>query len=407
MGDGTPPGTIRVVGEATVTAKPDMAELDLGVVSEAKTAEAAAAENAKKMDRVMAALKKELGEGGEVKTVGYLVTQRFGETKPNDPKPVIVAYVVTNIVRARIPEVKSAGRIVDLALKQGANEVQRLIFTLKNPEPVQAEALKAAAAKARARATALAAALGLKLGNVLSVSDGDFSQRPAPYQEMKSHVDSSRTRRSKRASWRSRPPSRSSSPPRRAEQIGKDSAACPAARSVANARHVPHLRCFPLLSLLAVLSSCQERKPEPKAPPSPSLDRAAEQAQRAARELGAKATSLIDSAAESLGQAGQKLRNATADEAQKAADQARETLDDLEKQLAEKTRAGAAQAKQGAKEGTDNLGREIEGLTRKVKDGLDRLSKEAGPAAERTRKEVADGLEQLRDKLARLKERTF
>jgi uncharacterized protein YggE len=181
----SPPGTIRVVGEATVTAKPDMAELDLGVISEAKTAEAAGADNAKKMDRVIALLKKEVGAGGEVKTVGYLVTQRYGETKPNDPKPAIVAYVVTNIVRARIPEVKSAGRIVDLALKSGANEVQRLIFTLKNPEPVQAEALKAAATKARARATALAAALGLRLGNVISVSDGDFGQRPAPFADMK------------------------------------------------------------------------------------------------------------------------------------------------------------------------------------------------------------------------------
>ena len=187
-GPPSPPGTIRVVGEATVFAKPDMAELDVGVVSEAKTAEAASAENAKKMDRVIAALKKEVGAGGDVKTVGYLVTQRCAENRPNDPKPVVVAYVVTNVVRTRIPDVKAAGKVVDVALKQGANEVQRLIFTLKNPEPVQAEALKAAATKARARAVALAAALGLKLGNVLSVSDGDFGQRPAPYAEMRAKV---------------------------------------------------------------------------------------------------------------------------------------------------------------------------------------------------------------------------
>lgn len=183
-GQATPPGTIRVVGEATVTAKPDMAELDVGVISEAKTAEAASADNQKKMDRVIAALKKEVGPGGDVKTVGYLVTQRYGEVKNPEHRPVIVAYVVTNIVRARISDVKAAGKVVDIALKQGANEVQRLIFTLKNPEPVQAEALRAAATKARARANALAAALGLKIGNVLSVSDGDFAQRPAPYAEM-------------------------------------------------------------------------------------------------------------------------------------------------------------------------------------------------------------------------------
>ena len=107
---GSPPGTIRVVGEATVTAKPDMAELDLGVVTEASTAEAAGADNAKKMDRILAALKKEIGAGGEVKTVGYMVTQRLGEPKKGERNQPIVGYTVTNVVRSRIPDVKAAGR---------------------------------------------------------------------------------------------------------------------------------------------------------------------------------------------------------------------------------------------------------------------------------------------------------
>jgi uncharacterized protein len=174
----SPPGTIRVVGEATVTARPDQAELDLGVVSDAPTAEAAAADNNKKMERILAALKKDLGANSDVKTVGYMVTQRLADPKPNQRHQAVIGYTVTNVVRAKIPDVKAAGRIVDLGLKNGANEVQRLIFTLKNPDPVQAEALKAAAGKARTRATALAGALGLRLGNVVSVSDGDFQQRP-------------------------------------------------------------------------------------------------------------------------------------------------------------------------------------------------------------------------------------
>ena len=100
---------------------------------------------------------------------------------------------MTNIVRVRIPDVRAAGKLVDLALKQGANEVQRLIFTLKNPDPVQAEALKAAAGKARVRATALAAALGLKLGNVVSVSDSDHG-RPVPFHEVsRAALDTSTT----------------------------------------------------------------------------------------------------------------------------------------------------------------------------------------------------------------------
>ena len=62
------------------------------------------------------------------------------------------------------------------------------MFTLKNPDPVQAEALKAAAAKARTRATALAAALGLKLGAVLSVSDGNFQERPVEVDMMRARM---------------------------------------------------------------------------------------------------------------------------------------------------------------------------------------------------------------------------
>ncbi len=190
---GSPPGTIRVVGEATVSAKPDLAELDVGVVSEAATAEAAAAENAKKMEKLIGALKKEVGNGGDVKTVGYMVTQRFADPpKPRD-RPAIVGYMVTNVVRVRIPDIRNAGKVVDLALKQGANEVQRLIFTLKNPDPVQEQALKAAAGKARTRAAALASALGLKLGNVVSVSDSEQG-RPVPFHEVsKAALDNNAT----------------------------------------------------------------------------------------------------------------------------------------------------------------------------------------------------------------------
>lgn len=120
-----------------------------------------------------------------MKTVGYMVTQRLGEPKKGERTQPIVGYTVTNVVRSRIPDVKAVGKIIDLGLKNGANEVQRLVFTLKNPDPVQAEALKAAAGKARTRAVALAAALGLRLGNVLSVSDGNFTARPVEMDMMR------------------------------------------------------------------------------------------------------------------------------------------------------------------------------------------------------------------------------
>jgi uncharacterized protein len=171
--------TIRVVGEGKVSVKPDMAELDVGVTSQATTAAAAAAENASKMDKVMAALKKEVGAGGEVKTASYNVSPRYGQAKPGQDRLPIVGYTVTNMLHVRVPDIQAVGRLLDLTVKLGVNEVPNVTYGLKDQEPARAEALKSAALKARAHATALAGALGFKLGPLVSVTEGG-AQGPIP-----------------------------------------------------------------------------------------------------------------------------------------------------------------------------------------------------------------------------------
>jgi uncharacterized protein YggE len=172
------PGTIRVVAEATTVVKPDLAEVDLGVTTEKPTAAAATSENARKMDQIVEALKKEAGPGSEVKTVGFQVSPRWGEPRPNERQQPIAAYVVSNTVRVRVPDVNAVGRLMDRAFKLGANTVQKVSFTLKDPEPAQTEALRAAAAKARGRANAMASALGLKVAHVMSVSESQQGFTP-------------------------------------------------------------------------------------------------------------------------------------------------------------------------------------------------------------------------------------
>jgi uncharacterized protein len=169
----SPPGTIRVVAEATTVVKPDLAEVDLGVTTEKPTAAAATAENARKMDQIVDALKKEAGAGGEVKTVGFNVSARWGEHRPGpqQSQPAITGYIVNNTVRVRLTDVNAVGRVLDRAFKLGANNVQRVAFTLKDREPAQTEALRAATAKARGRANAMATALGLRVAHVISISE--------------------------------------------------------------------------------------------------------------------------------------------------------------------------------------------------------------------------------------------
>jgi uncharacterized protein YggE len=166
------PATIRVEAQATVSVKADRAELVLGVTTDKKTAAAATSENERKMEQVMAVLKKELGAGAEVKTSELSVSPRFGEPKPGQVTSPILGYTVTNTVEARMADLKAVGKLLDLAFAAGANTVERVSFTLKDAEVAQWNALRAASAKARARATAFADGLGLKVGAVLSAAEG-------------------------------------------------------------------------------------------------------------------------------------------------------------------------------------------------------------------------------------------
>jgi uncharacterized protein YggE len=174
----TKSGTVRVVASASVTMKPDLAEVDLGVSTDKPTAAAATSENARKMEQIVAAMKKEAGQGGEVKTVGFEVGTRYGTPRPDSDRQPVVGYTVTSTVRVRTADVNAVGRILDAAFKLGANNVQRVAFMLKDQEPAQAEALKQAAAKARGRASAMASALGMKVGPVMTISEGYAEPMP-------------------------------------------------------------------------------------------------------------------------------------------------------------------------------------------------------------------------------------
>ncbi|HKY03306.1 MAG TPA: SIMPL domain-containing protein, partial [Blastocatellia bacterium] len=76
MTDRTRP-SIRVTGDAIVSARPDQAQIDVGVVTQAPNAKNAADENARKVDAVLAALRKVLGPEAEIKTVGYSLNPNY------------------------------------------------------------------------------------------------------------------------------------------------------------------------------------------------------------------------------------------------------------------------------------------------------------------------------------------
>ena len=149
----TRPPSISVNGEATIAAEPDQAQIDIGVTTQARTAPDASRDNAERLARVLAAVKNLLGKGDEVKTSGYALNPQY--RYPQGGKPEIVGYTATNIVRIKTAKLDEVGKMIDVAMQAGANNINRLAFTLRDEEGARLDALKQATAKAKAKAEAI------------------------------------------------------------------------------------------------------------------------------------------------------------------------------------------------------------------------------------------------------------
>ena len=170
------PPTVTAQGVAVITAEPDQAQIDIGVVTQARNAIDAAKENAEKLARVMREVKKFLGKGDEIKTANYSLNPNY--RYPQGGKPEIVGYTATNVLQVKTGALEKVGQLIDAAMRSGANTIQRLLFTLKDEQSAQLQALRLASTRAKAKAEAMANALGLKIVKVLSVTENERGIRP-------------------------------------------------------------------------------------------------------------------------------------------------------------------------------------------------------------------------------------
>jgi uncharacterized protein len=166
------PPAVRARGEATVNVPPDQVRIDIGVVTRAQTAEAAAGQNAKQTADVVATLKKTLPPDAEIQTSGYSIQPNYRQPRDGTP-PSISGYTATNMVHVKSSGVATIGKVIDAATGAGANNIHGVQFTLKDEQRARGQALKEAARIARANAEALAAGLGMKIGRILNISDDD------------------------------------------------------------------------------------------------------------------------------------------------------------------------------------------------------------------------------------------
>jgi uncharacterized protein YggE len=176
-----PPAAISVTGEATVSVPPDLAEIDGGVTSEAKTAREASEANNAAMGKVLQALK---GAGLEDKDIRTSRLSLQPQSAPNRSGPSAIAgYRASNRVTIRVRDVTKVANVIDTLVGAGANEIGGINFVVSQASKLLDEARERAVADARRKAEIYAKAAGVTLGAPLSISE-EGNSAPVPYRRM-------------------------------------------------------------------------------------------------------------------------------------------------------------------------------------------------------------------------------
>jgi len=178
--------SLTVVGVGRESGAPDTAQLQVIVEQNGASASEAGQAAAATAVRVIDALKKDVGDGGRIDTVGYTLHPVYRQAPHPEPipskppeGPKIIGYIAAHTIAVETHQIDRGGALIDAAISAGAARIDSLAFTVENIGPLQALALRQAAADAGMQAAAIAEALKVVLKGVQEVSTEGIA-RPMP-----------------------------------------------------------------------------------------------------------------------------------------------------------------------------------------------------------------------------------
>ncbi len=167
--------TISVTGTGTVTVKPDVADVRLGVSVQKPTVKEAQAAAAQQMEAAVAAIKKTGVAADDIKTTTVALSPVYDYSQGGQQK--LLGYQFSNQVAVTIRDISKVADVIDGAIAAGANTVDGVTFRVNNPVAAESKARDAAMADAKSRAQALASAAGVRITGVASIVE---TSSPAP-----------------------------------------------------------------------------------------------------------------------------------------------------------------------------------------------------------------------------------
>jgi uncharacterized protein YggE len=165
---------IDAQGVGTISVKPDLVKLTLGVETRAKKVKPAQSEAAKAMSSIINILEKAGLAEKDIQTRYFDITDEY---EYQSSKRVFIGYRVSNSVTAKIRDLDNVGGIIDAVVGAGgdATRVNNITFTVEELGPYQSQARELAVADAIAKAEQFATLAGVKRGNLVFITENGGS----------------------------------------------------------------------------------------------------------------------------------------------------------------------------------------------------------------------------------------
>jgi uncharacterized protein YggE len=178
-----PEKTLPISAEGKVTATPDLATINVGVLSQGATAREVQDASAKQINAITEFAKK---QGIDEKDIQTAQNGLYPNQDYRDGKATITGYQAnyTSTLKVRgVDRIKNdMGAIISGVTDNGANQINGVYFSIDKPDELQQQAQQLAIENAKKKAKALADSSGLKLGKIISINDnGGGGGYPVPY----------------------------------------------------------------------------------------------------------------------------------------------------------------------------------------------------------------------------------
>jgi uncharacterized protein YggE len=173
---------ITVSGQGKVYAKPDIAEVSLGVTAQGKTVAEATQSGNTKMTSIIDAVKSLGVDAKDIQTTNYNLSPVYDydvqplmySYYPVKGSQTIVGYKLDQQAQVKIRDFEKIADVLQQATNKGANLVGNLQFTVDNPEQYKEQARAEAIKQAKANAQNLAKTSGITLGKLINVYENYY-----------------------------------------------------------------------------------------------------------------------------------------------------------------------------------------------------------------------------------------